>query len=151
MKHRPLFPRMAIALLALLGLFDALYLSITFLKPQDPMMCPTGEGCELVQTSIWSTIPPGNGIPVAFLGVAGYALLLALALTALHRDRIAPLPVPTTLLLVALAGLIFSFYLVGVQVLVIHAICFWCLMSSVLEMLIAGLALIDWRFWRRAA
>ena len=40
-------------------------------------MCPIGGGCETVQSSAYAVM---FGIPVAFIGIAGYAALLAVAL-----------------------------------------------------------------------
>jgi len=148
---RSLYPRMVAAVLALLGLFDALYLTLNHYLPSVSLVCPVGGGCETVQTSSWSTLPPGGGIPVALVGVAGYALLLLIALIALQRDQVGRLALPTLLLLIASGGIGMSVYLVVLQLVVIRAICFWCMISALLESGIWIAAWLDWRRWRASS
>ncbi len=150
MNERSLLPRMAAALLALLGLIDGAYLTLHHYRPSINLRCPVGGGCETVQGSAWSTLPPGGaGVPVALIGVVGYAVLLLLALVAFQRERIGPVAVPPLLLLVASGGLVFSLYLTFLQLFVIGAICFWCAMSALCELGIWLAAVVDWRAWRR--
>lgn len=146
MQTRSFYPRMAAALLALLGLLDAAYLTLNHYQPALGLVCPIGGGCETVQTSRWSTLPPGGGIPVALVGVIGYALLLFLAVMSLQRERLGGLSLPSLLLLVASGGLLGSLYFVALQLWVIRAICFWCMASALLEMGIWVAAYVDWRW-----
>ena len=139
---------MVSALLSLLGLFDATYLALDRLLGSMSLVCPIGGGCEAVQTSAWSTFPAGNGIPVAFIGVAGYACLLVLSLVALHRDHVGPLVIPDLLLGCASIGVAMSLYFTWLQVAVIGALCFWCVCSALLQVGIFAAALAD-RFRRR--
>jgi uncharacterized membrane protein len=141
MPQPSLIPRMVAALLALLGLLDSAYLSIERLTG-GALACPIGGGCEVVQGSTYALL---LGVPVAFIGVAGYAVLLAVALRSLHADHLAGLPITPLLLGLASAGLLFSAYLVYLQVAVIGAICFWCMVSATLELGIWAAALYDWR------
>jgi len=129
------------ALLALLGLLDSLYLSLERLTG-GALVCPTGGGCEAVQSSAYALLA---GIPVAYLGVAGYGLLLGLALIALQRERVATIALAPLLLGLASLGLAFSAYLVYLQLGVIGAICFWCMVSATLELVLWLAALINWR------
>lgn len=142
---RALYARMAIALLALLGLLDAAYLTLHRYEEGIGLVCPVGGGCETVQESRWSTLPPGDGVPVALIGVAGYAALLGLGLTSLHRERLGRLALPPTLLALASVGLFFSLFLTALQVFVIRALCSWCLGSALLELGIWLAALVGWR------
>lgn len=144
MVQRTLYTRMAVALLALLGLLDSAYLTLNRYADQLSLVCPVGGGCEAVQRSDWSTLPPGAGIPVAVLGLVGYSALLSLALAGLHRERIGRVPLDAALLLVASGGLLFSIYLTGVQLFVIHALCFWCVVSALLELSIFIAVATDW-------
>jgi uncharacterized membrane protein len=148
MATRVLYSRMLIALLALLGLLDAAYLTLEHYRPQVALVCPLGGGCETVQASRWSTLPPGNGVPVAALGICGYGLLVVVALAGLHRERIGPLPLAPLLLALASLGVIVSAFLVGLQAFVIGAYCTWCLASAALEALCWLAALAGWREWR---
>ena len=118
--------RQAIALLALVGLFVALYLWLHALGFGGPLKCGTG-ACDTVQASPYAVF---LGIPVAFYGVVGYLAILVVALIAL---RPAALPDRRwSLLLVALAtvGFLFTVYLTYLELFVIHAICRWCVGSA---------------------
>lgn len=123
MRHRQ-----AIALLALVGLFVAIYLWLHALGYGGPIKCGTG-GCETVQASPWAVL---FGIPVAFYGVVGYLAILVVAIIAL---RPATLPDPRwNLLLAALGtvGVLFTTYLTYLELFVIRAICRWCVGSAVI-------------------
>ena len=141
MTQHSLYPRMAAALLALLGLLDAVYLALERLTG-GTLACPIGGGCKTVQSSAYATL---LGVPIVFIGVAGYAALLGLALRSLHAEHVAGLPIAPLLLGLASAGVLFSAYLVYLQVAVIGAICFWCMISALLELGIWAAALVNWR------
>jgi len=121
MRHRQ-----AIALLALVGFFVALYLWLHALGVGGPLKCGTGD-CDTVQASRWAMF---LGVPVALYGVVGYAAILAVALAGLRPAAI-PRRGPT-LILAALAtgGLLFTAYLTYLELFVIHAICRWCVASA---------------------
>jgi uncharacterized membrane protein len=136
---------MAAALLALLGLFDSAYLALERAIGDPGGFCPTGGGCETVQSSAYSTL---LGVPVAYMGVVAYAALLAVALLSLSADEVAGLPLPVLLLALASGGVLFSLYLSYLQVAVIGAICFWCVVSALIELGIWVAALFDWRLLR---
>ncbi|HEX6290063.1 MAG TPA: vitamin K epoxide reductase family protein [Herpetosiphonaceae bacterium] len=144
MQARILYARMIAALLALLGLLDAAYLTLNRYQHNIALVCPVGAGCEAVQASRWSTLPPGGGLPVSVIGMAGYGLLLALALAGLHRERLGPLSIATALLALAGGGLLLSNYFMALQLFVIRALCFWCIISALLELGIFGAALYGW-------
>ena len=67
---------MAIAVLALVGLFVAGYLSLHRAGFVGTLQCAIG-GCEIVQSSRYAVF---LGVPVAYMGLVAYLLLLALAL-----------------------------------------------------------------------
>ena len=120
--------RQAIALLALVGLYVALYLWLHALGFGGPIKCGTG-GCDTVQASSYAVL---FGVPVAFYGVVGYVAILVIALVAL---RPAALPDRRwTLLLVVLSsgGVLFTAYLTYLELFVIHAICRWCVGSAII-------------------
>ena len=119
--------RQAIALLALVGLFVALYLWLHALGFGGPIKCGTG-GCETVQTSQYAVL---FGVPVAFYGVVGYLAILIVALVALRPAAL--LEPKWNQLLVALTtvGVLFTAYLTYLELFVIHAICRWCVGSAV--------------------
>src|SRR5204862_6726507 len=77
MRHRQ-----TIALLALVGLFVALYLWLHALGFGGAIKCGGSGGCEAVQTSQWAMF---LGLPVAFYGVACYCAPLVVALLGLRQ------------------------------------------------------------------
>jgi uncharacterized membrane protein len=133
--------RQAIALLALVGFFVALYLWFHALGLGGPLKCGTG-GCDTVQTSRWSVF---LGLPVALYGVVGYFAILVVALAALRPAAL--LERKWSLLLVALSsgGFLFTLYLTYLELFVIHAICRWCVGSAMIMTVIWVAALAGLR------
>ncbi len=120
--------RQAIALLALVGLFVALYLWLYKIGVIGTLQCGTG-ACEQVQTSRYADL---LGVPVAFYGVVGYAALLAVAVLGLRPALLAERRVTLALAALATVGVAFSLYLTYLELFVIHAICRWCVGSAVI-------------------
>jgi vitamin-K-epoxide reductase (warfarin-sensitive) len=85
--------------------------------------CDLGQNfnCDIVNRSIYSTI---GGIPVALIGLLGYAGLLILA-TAYRKNP----DTPKLLLAGSLAGLAFALYLTYVEAFVLAVWCVLCLSS----------------------
>ena len=132
---------MLMALIALIGVFLSLYLTLYKLGYIGSLACGTG-GCEYVQLSKWGDF---LGLPVAAWGVGYYALVLALALVGV-QERFADSPrLTTALLFLTGAGLLFSLWLTYLELFVIHAICRWCVGSAVMTLVLFGLALWDRR------
>jgi len=123
--------RQAIALLALVGLFVALYLWLHALGFGGAIKCGASGGCETVQTSQWAV----------FLGVVGYLAVLIVALLALRPAALAERKWNVVLTGLATAGLLFTAYLTYLELFVIHAICRWCVGSAIVITLIWIVAL----------
>jgi uncharacterized membrane protein len=117
----------AIAGLALLGIGISIYLTYVHYAGIEPV-CSSISNCERVQSSEYADL---LGIPVAVLGIAGYAAILGSL-----RMR-----VEVTALLAYLA-LAFSAYLTWAEVFKIEAICQWCVASAIITLLIAVLATV---------
>ena len=90
--------------------------------------------CDIVNRSEYSSIME---IPVAGIGVAGYAALLMLA--TYLRARV---ETPNRLLGTAIAGLVFALYLTYVEAYVLETWCILCLISLALISLISVLAIV---------
>jgi vitamin-K-epoxide reductase (warfarin-sensitive) len=90
--------------------------------------------CDIVNRSEYSSI---MGIPVAGIGVAGYAALFVLATFRKLRSE-----TPNQLLGAAVAGLAFALYLTYIEAYVLLTWCILCLISLALISLIGALALI---------
>ena len=132
MRHRQ-----AIALLALIGLFISLYLSLHRLGIIGTLQCGAG-GCETVQTSSYAVF---LGVPVAFYGVAGYVALLVVSLVGLQPSWVSRREPIVLLAAMSGLGLAFTIYLTYLELFVIHAICRWCVASAIVISLTTGIAL----------
>jgi uncharacterized membrane protein len=95
--------------------------------------------CDIVNRSSYSSI---KGIPVALIGMLGYAALVGLA--TVYRER---RETPALLFLGALCGLTFSSYLTYIEGWVLGAWCIVCLSSLVL---IAAITLVSGILWVRS-
>jgi uncharacterized membrane protein len=117
----------ALAGLALLGLAISIYLTYVHYAGIEPV-CSSISNCERVQTSEYADLA---GIPVAVLGIAGYAaILVSLRMRA-----------DVTALLSYLA-VAFSAYLTWAELFKIDAICQWCVASAIITLVIAVLATV---------
>ena len=113
--------RIAIGVVAIAGLAVSGYLTAVRAAGEAPA-CVVGGGCRTVQESEYSELV---GIPVAVLGLVAYGVLLVAALL--------PGPVGRALgLFTALVGVGFSAWLTYAEVVLIEAICAWCVTSAVL-------------------
>lgn len=118
---------MVAAILALAGLFVALYLWLWKLGVVGSLVCGPGGSCEYVQSSPQSVI---LGLPVALYGVVGYLALLVVGFVGV-QPRWAERREPTVLLaLLSGLGVLFSGYLTYLEADVLHAWCRWCLGSA---------------------
>ena len=113
--------RIAIGVVAVAGLGVAGYLTAVRYAGDDPA-CVIGGGCHTVQQSEYSELA---GIPVAVLGLIAYAVLLVAA--------ILPGPAGRALgLFTALVGVGFSAWLTYAELVLIDAVCAWCVTSAIL-------------------
>jgi uncharacterized membrane protein len=85
------------------------------------VVCAVGGGCEKVQESRYAEIA---GVPVALLGLVGYAAILALIAWDAPVARLGAAAL-------AFTGLLFSLYLLALQLFVIDALCTWCVVNDV--------------------
>lgn len=131
MRHRQ-----AIALLALIGFCVSLYLWFYKVGIIGRLQCGTGS-CEYVQSSRYGTF---FGVPVAFYGMVGYAITLAVALAGLQSALLARRWPTTVLAGLASVGWLFTLYLTYVELFVLHMICRWCVGSAVVITLITAIA-----------
>ncbi len=122
--------RQTIALLALVGLFVALYLWLHALGfgAGGPIKCGTGS-CDTVQASPWAVF---LGLPVASYGVVGYLAIFVVALVALRPAALLERKWNVLLVGLSTVGVLFTAYLTYLELFVIHAICRWCVGSAVI-------------------
>jgi len=114
--------------LNVIGLGVAAYLTYIHYTGLKGLVCPTGGGsCLQVQSSVWSRI---DGIPVALIGLIGYAAILVSQLAPEREEsRLATLGL-------TMVGVGFSAYLTYRELFSIHAICEWCVSSAVIMTLL---------------
>jgi uncharacterized membrane protein len=138
--------RMAIAVLALVGVLISLYMSAYKFGALGDIVCGTG-GCSTVQDSPWANF---MGVPVPLIGLAGYGALMAAAMLGVQPGFVHRRSVSLVLFGGASIGLLFSAYLTYLEAFVIHAWCRWCIGSAVLAVLIFIVALPELRRLRSA-
>ena len=138
------------ALLGLAGLGVLLtgYLTAVAWFGEHPAWCGAESGCDIVQSSRWSTL---LGLPMALWGLLTYAILAGLA----WRLRSRP-SAWGAMLLFACIGAGVSWFLTLVSVFAIEAVCEYCLASFVLMNLLLVLTIVRRpsltpdRGWRKA-
>lgn len=122
-----------IALLALVGLADATFLTVAHLTGDDAV-CGTLAGCSKVLGSSYSAI---KGIPTAGFGAVAYFGVFSLAVLAVFRYASAR----GLLLLLVGFMLLATLYFLYLQAFVLHAYCPFCLGSAAITFMLAGLTL----------
>jgi uncharacterized membrane protein len=121
-----------IALLAFIGMVDALYLSIK--RNAGPIPCHITRGCTDVLTSKYSEIA---GIPLSWFGLAFYFAIFSVVIFSFFEDREYPVSRLSGLVFyLAGAALIISAFLVGIQAFILKAYCEYCLLSAALVLTI---------------
>ena len=112
--------RLAIALVAAAGIGVAAYLTWVHYHP-GALVCTRGGGCETVQRSHYAVL---LGVPVALHGLVTWLVVLGLVIwdTPLARLLVAA---------IALVAVAFAIYLVILQLVVIDAVCVWCMVNDV--------------------
>ena len=123
MKFRPI----AIALLAFVGMIDALYLSIK--RNAGPIPCHVTHGCTDVLTSKYSELA---GIPISWFGLAFYVTVFSLTVFTFFEDPKSPSVLSKIAFYLSGAALIISALLVGIQAFILRAYCEYCLLSAAL-------------------
>lgn len=123
----------AIALLAVIGLGVALYLSYIEITQSQATCGPVGD-CNSVQESPYARL--FGILPIGVLGAAGYILILFTWV--LQRYGPAQWRATSNLIIWGLAwfGVIFSIYLTFLEPFVIGATCIWCITSAIVMTLI---------------
>lgn len=121
---------MIAALLSLVGLADAGYLTINHLTGQTAR-CTVAGGCNEVLGSAYASV---GGLPIAAIGALAYFSVFSLATLALFGYRRAR----TLLALLVGLMLLASLWLLFVQAFILHKFCDYCLLSAATTMMLAG-------------
>jgi uncharacterized membrane protein len=123
-----------ITILSLLGIGVSGYLTYIHYSGE-PIFCGGSSSCELVNSSRFAFIGP---IPVAALGLGAYIAILVLSLIKTDENRLWPAQL---IFGFALIGVLFQLNLTRVELFVLYAICYWCVSSQIIILLIFILAL----------
>ena len=127
--------------LTVIGLLVSVYMTIYAITSNDNM-CVGSQDCSVVNASKYSKVSiAGIQIPVAVIGVAGYAAILGVLLL---ENKIAFLQENGTLVFfgLALTGFLFTLYLIYLEVFLIRAYCPFCIASQSVMTLIFILSVI---------
>lgn len=127
---------LAVILLGLIGLIDAIYLTAKFYAQSSVFCSLLNNGCDLVTSSRYASFWE---IPIALVGIIYYALIIFLAALFWRKasDKILSI-----LRLISTAGFLFSLWLLYLQVFVIKALCLYCIISAVTSTLIFIISLL---------
>jgi uncharacterized membrane protein len=130
-----------VAILAVCGIVVSSLSLLHHFASSKTSFCDIGEtfNCDIVNRSEYSTM---LGIPVALIGMLGYAALAGLA--TVYRER---RETPALLLGAAAVGLAFALYLTYVEARVLGVYCILCLSSLSLISMTTILAAVIW--WKR--
>jgi len=129
------------AIVSLLGLADALYLTVEHVTGQS-VRCTIVAGCSEVLSSPYAVMA---GVPLALIGAAAYFSVFSLATLAAFGYRIAG----TLLAALVVLMFIFSLWLIYLQAFVIHAFCQFCLLSAAVTTALTVIVLIAVIFRRK--
>ena len=123
-----------VALLSLAGIVDSAIALQRHYAKSATLFCEIGQqfNCDIVNRSEYSTI---EGIPVAAIGIIGYAVLFGFAAFFGARPE-----TPNRLLIASTAGLLFALYLTYIEGRELATWCVLCLISQALIFLICVLA-----------
>ncbi len=124
----------AAAILALIGLGDALYLTIQHLTGQS-VRCSITSGCSQVLSSSYAKIA---GVPTAAFGVAAYFTVFSLATLVLFGYAVAR----TMLALLVAAMFAATLWLLYLQAFVLRAFCQYCLLSAAVTITLSIIVLL---------
>lgn len=132
---------MVLAVLALCGTLLAAYLTLHHFGVIGTLACGTGD-CELVQSSRWAAV---LGVPVALWGLLYYVTVFGVALLGTHERFADDSRVSLTLLALTGWGVLFTAWLIYLELFRIHAICRWCMGSAAIVAVLFLAAVLDYR------
>lgn len=127
----------ALLVLVVIGLLVSIYMTIYKFTGNDGMCVGSGD-CKTVNASRYSEI---YGVPVALVGVGGYAAILAMLLLEKRYDFLRK-NASMILFGFAMLGFMFTVYLIYVEVSILKAYCPFCLASQATMTLIFILSVI---------
>jgi uncharacterized membrane protein len=108
--------------------------------------CTSGNGCDLVNASHWSHIA---GIPIAFIGLSAYIIILFASVLKLTSSQAAfDWFLLTLIFLISLGGTGYSWYLQYVSAVDIGAFCIYCRTSAIIMTILFVVTALE--YWRQS-
>ncbi len=130
--------KITIAIVALLGLLDAIYLTIIKFS-NNKALCLEGVGdCWSVNNSRYSE---WNGIPISIFGILAYMIIL-LILFFENKNKLLQNYGNILVIGISISGFLMSIYLTYLQFAVIKAVCPFCIFSAMTMTTVFILSLI---------
>ena len=132
----------AIVSLSVVGFFDTSYLTYSHFKSQI-LSCfghTIVNGCQVVTESIYSTV---LGVPIALVGLGYYTFIIVAALLSYKRKFNFLL---NSILPITALAVLFSLRLTYLQIAVINYICYYCILSAALSVILFG---ISWKIYKK--
>ena len=127
--------------LAVAGLADSIYLTVTHLTGED-VTCVASSGCSEVLSSAYASV---GSIPLGAFGVLGYFIAFSLGTLAAFGYARALI-----LLRVVVAGMLATtLWLLYIQAFILHAFCDFCLLSAGLTMSMSAIVAIGYFLERK--
>jgi uncharacterized membrane protein len=129
--------RIGALIVAAIGFVDALYLSWVKLAHTE-VFCGGSSNCSTVNNSRFAEL---YGIPIAFLGLGAYVVMIVLLLLE-GQNRTWSEYSPLIVFGMSLIGTLYSIYLTYVEIAVIKAICPYCVVSAVMMVLLLVISIL---------
>jgi len=138
MESKPKLAPFYMLSVALIGIADAFYLAHASYTDSS-LACALLEGCNIVAKSPYSHV---FGTPLSYFGLIFYLYMFAVAALLAYDPHSRGLRVGA--LIYSFVGVCYSAYFLFLQLVVIKAVCLYCLISSLTTLVLLCLAL--WHF-----
>jgi uncharacterized membrane protein len=129
--------RPAAAVIAAIGTVISAYLTWVHYSG-DLALCIGVGGCEAVQGSRFAV---AAGVPVALVGLGGFAVILVLALLRLREEP--PAWADTAIFGLGIAATLYVAYLTYIELFVLGAVCPWCVAVAICAVLVLALVSVE--------
>ena len=125
--------RRAVAVISAIGVVVSAYLTWVHYSGNLALCVGVG-GCESVQGSRFAV---AGGVPVALIGLGGFAVIFALAVLRLRQAP--PAWADTAIFALSVAATVYVSYLTYIELFVLGAVCPWCVAVAVCSVLVLAL------------
>ncbi len=131
-----------VSILASAGIADSAYLAWQWYASVSAAACDISDyfSCSRVRESPYAAL---GGIPTAWIGVVGFAILVAFAILGLRGvQRVGPWTTERWILRFAILGGILGTVLTGIEVFAIQAVCILCAFGFALDLAVLAAAVL---------